>query len=527
MPERNLILYSLITSRRSKPTTILTEAGVAARRWLTALKPRSIEPNCGSLACRSRTFQPQRPEDMFHKGLLERTPRRHHVHQLSSGHHALERYHSDDDVDQQRESVTQTRWDPYIVKMRWTSNGESVRSSECPILETLKTGCPIGTSGVDQVVRRQAHCIFNLLTVPILDPERSRLGVAAMFRDATEEVNLQERVVTLHKKATIDPLTKLSNRAELDRFHAESIHRHETSNRPNSLIICDIDRFKSINDKYGHQAGDEALVSFAKLLERVCREGDLVARYGGEEFVMICENCTADEATKIAEKIRENLAVTPLKELGDQCITASFGVTELQPGDTMETMLRRADRGLLEAKDTGRNRVICLGSGMDKPSPDTDKVKSNWWSWIAPEIEEEDGIPITDCFLSTNVPVPIVSEKLRGFIADHNATILSADELQVVLKIKAGIALSNGRRLTEGAATFVMTIVFKEGDRESQRHAITIVHASLTCTGRRDRRSAQYDAARSLVKSLKSYLVAQYYEEDGGDAEYDAGQAPY
>lgn len=485
------------------------EAGVAARRWLTALSPDQSN-TMWQLGVPKQEFKPQRPEDLFHQGLLDALP--DGILYINS-QAVIMRWNAtvENMTAITGESVIQTRWDPYILKMRWSQNGESIRSSECPILETLKTGAP----SESQVLIKGSngeHMPANLLTVPILDQNRSRLGVAAMFRDATEEANLVRRVETLHKKATLDPLTKLANRAEFDRFHGETIMVHAADNRPCSLVICDIDRFKSINDKFGHQAGDEALISFAKILEKRCPAGDLVARYGGEEFVIVSQDCSAEKASELAEQIREELSITPMGELNGQCITASFGVTEMQPGDTMETMLRRADRGLLEAKDSGRNRVICLGSGMeDEAQNEPAKGKSNWWSWIAPEVQDDVQSPVTECYLASNVPAPIVFEKLRGFIADHNATIESATDSQVILKIKSGVNNGGGRRQAERPTAFTMDVDFGEEVQKMGKPNETIIRAALSCA-RRDRRSTQFEAARSLLKSLKSYLVAQYCE---------------
>ncbi len=483
-------------------------AGKLAGHWLRSLDPEQSN-RLWQLGLPQQDFQPQRPKDVFHEKLMGALPDGilyvNAQAVIMEWNEMLQRM-----TGVSGESVCHTRWDPYIVKMRCTMTGETIRSEECPVLESLKTG----VNADHRVLIKSSsgeHIPVNLVTVPIFDSRRSQLGVAAIFRDATKEANLHRRVATLHKRATLDPLTQLANRAEFDRFHGESIHQHAISNQPSSLIICDIDRFKSINDKYGHQAGDEALVSFARILESHCREGDLVARYGGEEFVMVCQTCSATRASEIAEHIRKDLSVTPLKELGNQCITASFGVTELQPGDTMETMLRRADRGLLEAKDTGRNRVVCLGSGMEESADDSLKGKSNWWSWIAPEAAQ-DQHPITECYLATNVPIPIVSEKLRGFIADHDATIASADDQKVVLELRAGPVHASGRRRVERSSNFIMTIGFKEV-RDQPRSDKTIIHVLVGSGTRRDRRATEQDAARSLIRSLKSYLVAQYHVE--------------
>jgi len=114
--------------------------------------------------------------------------------------------------------------------------------------------------------------------------------------------------------------------------------------------MCDLDRFKLVNDTYGHQAGDEAIKCLASLLKSCCRPGDLVARYGGEEFVLLSADCDNAAAARRAEQIRKALSQIPQPKMDGRSVTVSFGVTEIQPGDTPETMLRRADRALLMAK---------------------------------------------------------------------------------------------------------------------------------------------------------------------------------
>ena len=118
-----------------------------------------------------------------------------------------------------------------------------------------------------------------------------------------------------------------------------------------------------MNDTHGHPAGDQALLEFARVLSAHSRDGDLVARYGGEEFLLLTVDCDNATATRRAEAVRTSLEQHQLSSLGNECITASFGVTQFQPGDTSETILARADRALLQAKDNGRNRVVQLGSG--------------------------------------------------------------------------------------------------------------------------------------------------------------------
>ena len=129
-------------------------------------------------------------------------------------------------------------------------------------------------------------------------------GAILLLHDASSETSLEQRCQSLHEKATRDPLTQVANRAEFDRVHELFVEAHQQQQVPCSLIMCDLDHFKSVNDTYGHQAGDEAIKSLATLLKGACRPGDLVARYGGEEFVMLCADCDNAAAARRAEQVR-------------------------------------------------------------------------------------------------------------------------------------------------------------------------------------------------------------------------------
>lgn len=121
--------------------------------------------------------------------------------------------------------------------------------------------------------------------------------------------------------------------------------------------MADIDFFKKINDNYGHETGDVVLRAFAGLLRKQTRPTDILARYGGEEFVILMANCDLASAVALAERIRSTVAATGIEPLSAP-ITASFGVAELQKGETGDSLINRADEALYKAKQSGRNRVV-------------------------------------------------------------------------------------------------------------------------------------------------------------------------
>ena len=409
-------------------------------------------------------------------------------------------------------SVLDRQWTPSLLGLR-TADGEPIDDGECPVVYAITSG----TQSMDRYMfkgLRDRYITVDLHVVPVLASDGTKHGATIIIRDASPETNLEERVQTLHEKASRDALTSVANRAEFDRQMIECVQQHALEGSTFSLIISDIDHFKAVNDTYGHQAGDEVLVAFAALMQRSCRQGDLVARYGGEEFVIICKNCPASSASDLAEKIRSELAEMPQEALSGNSVTSSFGITELQPGDTAETLLRRADRALYKAKDGGRNRVIQLGVGMDLDSEDDSSESStlsSWWNALTTRTVGN-GESLVDCHLATNVPANVAVEKLRGFLADHEAEIVGVTDEEVTARVQVPIA--NVRRTLVG---FTIEMVFIDKDNigftDDGSRRPTVVHVRISpVRGRERRNNEMVAAAKTLVRSLRSYLMASRYD---------------
>jgi diguanylate cyclase (GGDEF)-like protein len=166
----------------------------------------------------------------------------------------------------------------------------------------------------------------------------------------------------LYNRAIKDGLTDLYNRTFFDKFLMKSINEAERYEKQLSLLMLDIDYFKRVNDKYGHQAGDMVLKSLAQILKKVFRESDVIARYGGEEFVIVLPLTAIDGALAAADKImslvRDN--TVPYNN-GDQAeelkITISIGVAEWVRGDDRLRMIEKVDNALYKAKEAGRDRI--------------------------------------------------------------------------------------------------------------------------------------------------------------------------
>lgn len=154
-----------------------------------------------------------------------------------------------------------------------------------------------------------------------------------------------------------DPLTGLANRRFLQERLAEVLALARRKHSALAVILADLDHFKTINDNYGHDAGDRVLQKFAALLKENCRTEDLAVRFGGEEFLLLLPQSTAAQALQLAERIRGLLEGADI--LGNDIrITASMGIAELAFEDTMDSLLKRADQALYQAKKTGRNRAV-------------------------------------------------------------------------------------------------------------------------------------------------------------------------
>lgn len=198
-----------------------------------------------------------------------------------------------------------------------------------------------------------------------------RREFTAAIRDVSERAALLEE---LRVKATTDPLTGLANRAVLMDRGASFLALAKRHNHPFSVLMLDIDHFKSVNDTYGHDVGDRVILALGRLLTDLARGTDIVARYGGEEFALVLPETgttgaeTASErirasvegAHELAERIRTSVAAGPEAGFnGPVPVTVSIGVAALSaPDDDLERILKRADEALYDAKRRGRNRVV-------------------------------------------------------------------------------------------------------------------------------------------------------------------------
>jgi diguanylate cyclase (GGDEF)-like protein len=169
-----------------------------------------------------------------------------------------------------------------------------------------------------------------------------------------DKLNRQINDIAIH-----DKLTGLYNRHfivdQLERQHGSFVRYGNAC----SIVMIDIDKFKQVNDRYGHIVGDKVLVAFSRLVESTVRQGDLVGRYGGEEFLLVLPMTGLAAALQLAQRIRTSLADKPLLDQPVMhVVTASFGVAQIESGESIDDWILRVDQALYSAKERGRNCVM-------------------------------------------------------------------------------------------------------------------------------------------------------------------------
>jgi diguanylate cyclase (GGDEF)-like protein len=404
---------------------------------------------------------------------------------------------------------------PSLLDMCNTA-GRRVRDEACPVARAIATHAQL-RQRLEILGRQGEHVAIDLHAIPVVCRDGHLRGATVLLQDAQPEASLEEKCEALHAEVTKDPMTKVANRAEFDRMLALFIEAHEQAGLPCSLIMTDIDHFKSINDTFGHQAGDEAIITVANLLTQTCRSGDLVARYGGEEFAVLCADCTIADAAARGEQIRKRISEAIIASLGSRKITASFGVAQLQAGDSPETLLRRSDSALLTAKEQGRNQVVQLGNSVEQSKA----TKRRWWDFGFFK-----STPLLEAKLTTEVPVDIAIEKLRGFVTDQQAKIISIRDNRVEIEI-ASDRVGQHRRQGDRPSAYRLELEFSEERLEKTNsfglaagsYAQTMVQVAIRPKKRRNRRrSDQMERARMALQSLKAYLMAREIEADAPPA---------
>ncbi len=239
------------------------------------------------------------------------------------------------------------------VLMHIDAAGGSLCHDGCP-LRLAALNSDVHEADVFLLHKTGARIPVHVRTFPLKDPSGKITGTVEVFRDSTSHARMAERLAKMEELALLDPLTSLPNRRYLQTqiyAHLEEFRRAQWTF---GILFMDIDDFKPINDKHGHEVGDRVLRMVAKTLDANSRFFDTVGRWGGEEFVAIIHNIQANALQDIAERF---CILVEQSELDALKVTISIGGTLARPGDDTESVINRADSNLYKAKKAGKNRV--------------------------------------------------------------------------------------------------------------------------------------------------------------------------
>ena len=200
----------------------------------------------------------------------------------------------------------------------------------------------------------------DVIALPKFDEQGLYQKLLGVSRDISERKQYERQLTIanqqLQELAITDGLTGISNRRHLETLIQQAMERSDRYGEPLTLILGDIDHFKSINDRFGHQAGDLALIEFCRRIGGALRSSDSFGRWGGEEFLILMPQSDGDAGLALAEKLRQRVTATPFPQVGT--VTASFGVAQRRDHEPEADWFRRVDELLYGAKQSGRNRVL-------------------------------------------------------------------------------------------------------------------------------------------------------------------------
>ena len=228
----------------------------------------------------------------------------------------------------------------------------------CPMATTMQDGK--SREAYVYLKHAEGHRVpVRVRATPLRDKSGQIIGAVETFNKGVSPEQTERRIRKLQQTALLDPLTAIGNRRHLESRLQASMTEYCENHVPFGLLFCDVDRFKDLNNTYGHNLGDRVLRMISQTLRANIRDSDTMGRWGGEEFLVILRNLDPHFLYVIGEKLR-NLVRNSQLSLPDERIvsaTISIGGTLVQDGDTIESLIDRADRLMYKSKTNGRNRL--------------------------------------------------------------------------------------------------------------------------------------------------------------------------
>jgi len=248
------------------------------------------------------------------------------------------------------------------ILMHVDSEGLELCPSDCPMRATARDGV---LREVDAFLHHKdgSRRPIHVRTTPLKDHSGNIIGAIEVFSDNTAMTQMAERLAQMEQLALLDELTGLPNRRYLESHLYAQLEEFGRDGWPFGILYMDIDDFKLVNDRFGHEAGDRVLRIVAKTLAANSRSFDVVGRWGGEEFLAILHNVDLKRLQDLAERMRMLVDQSVLAGPESLHVTISIGGTRVSIGDTVGSVLYRADANLYRAKQSGKNRVCLADKG--------------------------------------------------------------------------------------------------------------------------------------------------------------------
>jgi diguanylate cyclase (GGDEF)-like protein len=350
------------------------------------------------------------------------------------------------------------------------------------------------------------HLNVEVYTLPITGPGNKIYGVAQLLRNRSGVRPKTREFVELQIAATHDALTGVVNRGRLEtllRNLLDNFHVQEGT-RSLSTIFLDVDHFKRINDSHGHHVGDQVLVDLARLLQHETYSAEIIGRYGGEEFVIICPDTDLDAAVRKAERLRQTIMKSSIGGTSTLNVTSSFGVSTARTGDTVQSLLQRADDCLYSAKAAGRNRTcreseLDPGSQIEAPAAEDDRT----------QLSEQNGLYKFSDRITVSTSLELTGMKLRAFITEYGGIVVDQDTGKMQIQLGSlGFfkrwGKSPARQPVEITISFETTRFSNSAREKARIHRVVTVDV----TSRGIVPNMDLFAARclSLIRDLKAFL---------------------
>ena len=406
------------------------------------------------------------------------------------------------------QSVLGRTWQPIDVQLSSLTDDKPAPESrdETMIGQVLKNGRPQFASKLCRVGEAR-HVKVDVYTMPIRDTRGSVQGVVQLIRNKSGVRRQSQEYVELKLAATRDPLTGVANRGQLEtqlRHMLEDFHSKEGT-RHLSIIFLDVDKFKRINDNYGHQVGDQVLVDLTRLLQHETYSGEIIGRYGGEEFIVLCPDTDLDATVRRAERLRHAIMKSSIGGISSLAVTSSFGVSTAKLGDTVQTVLERADTCLYRAKETGRNRTCWESEVVDEEA-----IKKAAAQEQKPHFAEKDGVFEFREKIDVNTSLELTAMKLQAFIREYKCEMVSQDVGN--MKIRLG-SLGFTRRWGSTTAKQPLDVGIAFGTSRTvspaDGKARTVHQVSIVITPHGKVSDPETFAARCgiLMRELRAYML--------------------